>query len=146
MLITNINQTFLRIFNDNYRKEQSEHIEERYMEDKATNIHHIFPEAQYKELSAYIENLIALTPTQHFNFAHPNGNTQDIDEQYPDLLLLSKADRIYEHLISDKIEHIYDFNNFLFVLKVGFECEEKFEIQDMNFNSVMNIINIHYTS
>ena len=57
-------------------------------------MHHIFPEADYPEIGSYLENIIALTPTQHLNYAHPNGHTQEIDEQYQHLLLLAKADRI----------------------------------------------------
>ena len=72
---------FLRLFNDQNRGGQTEHLEAAHMNDKAIHMHHIFPEAIYPEICYYLENIIALTPTQHLNYAHPNGHTQEIDEQ-----------------------------------------------------------------
>ena len=109
-------------------------------------MHHIFPEAIYPEICYYLENIIALTPTQHLNYAHPNGHTQEIDEQYQHLLLLSKADRIYENLTDVATEKIYEFSNFLFVLNVGFDNDDVLEIADMDFCSVINAINVHYAA
>ena len=96
-------------------------------------MHHIFPEAVYPEICYYLENIIALTPTQHLNYAHPNGHTQEIDEQYQHLLLLSKADRICENLTDVAAEKIYEFSNLLFVLNVGFDNDNVLEIADMDF-------------
>lgn len=100
---------FLRLFNDQNRGGQTEHLETAHMRDKAIHMHHIFPEAIYPEICYYLENIIALTPTQHLNYAHPNGHTQEIDEQYQHLLLLSKADRIHENLTDVAAEKIYEF-------------------------------------
>lgn len=135
---------FLRLFNDQNRMGKTEHSEFMHSLDKATHMHHIFPEAVYPEICHYIENIIALTPTQHLNYAHKNGYTQEIDEQYQHLLLLSKADRIYENLADVGVENIYEFSNFLFVLKVGFENDSVLEIENMDFPSVINAINVHY--
>ena len=107
-------------------------------------MHHIFPEANYPEICYYLENIIALTPTQHLNYAHPDGHTQEIDEQYQHLLLLSKADRIRENLTDSRVESIYEFSKFLFVLNVGFDNDDILEIPDMDFNSIVNSINRHY--
>ena len=137
---------FLRIFNDQNRGGQTEHLEPAYMSDKAIHMHHIFPESVYPEICYYLENIIALTPTQHLNYAHPNGHTQEIDEQYQHLLLLSKADRIHENLTDVSAEKIYEFSNFLFVLNVGFDNDDVLEIADMDFCSVINTINVHYTA
>mgnify|MGYP000117280614 CR=1 FL=1 len=137
---------FLRLFNDKIRNGQTEHIEQGRMNDKATHIHHIFPESTYPEICFYLENLIALTPTQHLNYAHPNGRTQEISEQYQHLLLLSKATRIEENLTSENIEKIYDFKNLLYVLNIGFDDDNIMDIPNMDFNSVMNAINIHYSA
>lgn len=114
------------------------------MQDKAIHMHHIFPEAIYPEICYYLENIIALTPTQHLNYAHPNGRTQEINEQYQHLLLLSKADRIQENLTDTAVDKIYEFSNFLFVLNVGFDNDDVLEIDDMDFYSVINAINVHY--
>ena len=137
---------FLRLFNDQNRGGQTEHLETAHMGDKAIHMHHIFPEATYPEICSYYENIIALTPTQHLNYAHPNGHTQEIDEQYQQLLLLSKADRIHENLTNTTVETIYDFSKFLFVLNVGFDDDEISEIADMDFCAVINAINIHYAA
>lgn len=56
---------FLRIFNDQTRNGQTEHLEPAHLLDKATHMHHIFPKSLYPEISFYLENIIALTPTQH---------------------------------------------------------------------------------
>ncbi len=135
---------FLRLFNDQNRNGQPEHLEISHMHDKAIHMHHIFPESVFPEICYYLENIIALTPTQHLNYAHPNGKTQEIDEQYQHLLLLSKADRIQENLTDVAVEKIYEFSNFLFVLNVGFDNDDLLEIADMDFCAVVNAINVHY--
>ncbi len=137
---------FLRLFNDQNRNSQTEHLENGHNNDAAIHMHHIFPQSSYPEICYYLENLIALTPTQHLSYAHPNGRTQEIDEQYQHLLLLSKADRIYENLTSTVVEHIYEFSNLLFVLNVGFDNDNVLEIADMDFGTVVNAINVHYTA
>ena len=60
-------------------------------------------------------NLLALTPTQHFNYAHPNGRTQEINIEYQKLVLLLKADRIKENIedsYNEKVDRIYESRNF----------------------------------
>lgn len=136
----------LRDYNERNRDGKSEFPERNHLHDKAKHIHHIFPQAVYPEICYYVENLIALTPTQHLNYAHPEGNTQEIDDQYQHLLLLSKADRIYENLTDSEEEKIYEFGNFLYVLNVGFDDDDLLEIADMDFCSVVNAINIHYAA
>lgn len=135
---------YLRLFNDENRNGITEHIEKGHLKDNAIHMHHIFPEAIYPEICHYYENIIALTPTQHLNYAHPNGHTQEINEQYQHILLLSKADRIYENLTNLTIEKIYEFSNLLFVLSVGFDNDDVLQIADMDFGSVINAINVHY--
>ena len=115
------------------------------MNDRAIHMHHIFPEADYPEISSFLENIIALTPTQHLNYAHPDGRTQEINEQYQHMLLLSKAERIRENLTDDSQEKIYEFSNFLYVLNVGFDSDDVTEISDMDFAAVVNAINLHYS-
>lgn len=136
---------FLHRFNDQYRDAQTEYPDGVHAGDKAIHMHHIFPEADYPEISSYVENLIALTPTQHLGYAHPDGHTQEIDAQYQRLLLLAKADRIKENLQDSDRETIYEFTNFLFVLYVGFDDDALLEIENMDFESVINAINAHYS-
>lgn len=137
---------FLRIFNDQNRNGQTEHLDGIHINDRAVNMHHIFPESDYPEICYYLENIIALTPTQHFNYAHPNARTHEIDEQYQHLLLLSKADSIQKNLNDVAVEKIYEFSNFLFVLNVGFDDDSVMEIVDMDFANVVNKINLHYAA
>ncbi len=135
---------FLRLFNDQTRASKTEHLDGIHINDKAIHMHHIFPESEYPEICFYLENIIALTPTQHLGYAHPNGKTSEISNAYQHLLLLSKADRIQENLKSVTVEHIYEFSNLLYVLNVGFDDDDVLEIADMDFASVVNTINIHY--
>ena len=137
---------YLRMFNDQTRGGKTEYIEPHHENEQATHIHHIFPAALYPEICYYLENLIALTPTQHLNYAHPNGHTQEINEEYQHLLLLSKANRIKENLTDQSVEKIYDFSNLLHVLNVGFDNEDVMNISDMDFISVVNAINLHYAA
>lgn len=58
----------LRRFNDVYRNSKTEVYDERHIDDPATQMHHIFPANEYPQIADYLENLIALTPTQHFTF------------------------------------------------------------------------------
>lgn len=135
---------FLHVFNDINRDSKTEHLDERHLQDKAIHMHHIFPEADYPEICYYLENIIALTPTQHLNYAHPNGRTSEVNEQYQQLLLQSKTGRIYENLTSKTVEHVYDFENFLYVLSIGLDEECILQIEDMDFISISNAINVHY--
>lgn len=135
---------FLRLFNDQVRMGQTEHLDGIHIRDKAIHMHHIFPESDFPEICFYLENIIALTPTQHLGYAHPDGHTAEISNTYQHLLLLSKADRIQENLNSTTTEHIYEFSNFLHVLNVGFDDDDILEIANMDFPSVVNAINVHY--
>ena len=134
----------LRLFNENYRNNRTEIYDERHINDLATNIHHIFPEADYPEICMYLENMIALTPTQHLNYAHPNGNTQIVDEAYQHICLIAKSGSIKENLENDDIETIYDFKNFVFVLYTGFEKDIFKKIDPMDFESLIREINLCY--
>lgn len=136
---------YLKLFNEQYRDNKSEHFDE-FDNGTATQIHHIFPESQYPEICYYLENLIALTPTQHMTKAHPNNNTREICETYQHFLLLSKTDRIKENLSNVAVEKIYEFSKLLQVLNVGFDDDNILEIEDMDFDNVVNAINLHYAA
>ena len=134
----------LRIYNDEHRGGVTEHIQEGQMDVQAIHCHHIFPKAWFPTISYLLENLIVITPTQHYNYAHNLGSTNEISEQYQNLLLLSKTERIQENLLNTTLEHIYEFGKLLTVLNVGFDNDEVLEIADMDFTSVVNAINTHY--
>lgn len=135
----------LRRFNDLYRSGKTEVYDERHIKDPATQIHHIFPVNEYPSIADCLENLIALTPTQHFVYAHPNNNTQYIDRSYQYLCLLSKTGIIRDNLLNKKSEPvIYDFYLYQTVLNTGLKTEEFFEVQELDFKGLLNRIEKYY--
>ena len=66
----------------------------------ATDAHHIFMRSQYPDLADMPENIIALTGTEHYTFAHPNRNTQRTDENYQMVCLISKLDSIERAVVT----------------------------------------------
>jgi len=135
----------LRRFNDYYRKTQTELYDERHMVDAATQMHHIFPVSEYPLIADYVENLIALTPTQHFSYAHPNNNTQYIDRKYQYLCLVAKTGSIRENLLQINSEPIiYDFYLYQIVLSTGLESDEFLDVKEMDFECLLHKIERYY--
>lgn len=135
----------LRRFNDKYHNGKTEVYDERHIKDPATQIHHIFPVSDYPTIADCLENLIALTPTQHFINAHPNNNTQYIDKSYQYICLVSKTGTIRDNLLQKNKEPvIYDFSSFQMVLSTGLNTEDFFEIKEMDFESILNKIEEYY--
>ena len=135
----------LRKFNDLYRNGRTEVYDERHMEDLATQMHHIFPANEYPLIADYLENLIALTPTQHFSYAHPNNNTRYIDRAYQYMCLLSKTGTIRDNLLNDRGEPIvYDFCLYQKVLNTGLHTDEFSDVQEMDFEGLLNLIEKYY--
>lgn len=60
----------------------------------ATQAHHIFSKSEFPELADLPENIIALTPNQHFYRAHPNNKTSILDRSYQAICLISKLNSI----------------------------------------------------
>jgi len=134
----------VKIYNDQFHNGMTEVIcDNRHIGDLATNIHHIFSESDYLAICFYIENLIALTPTQHFNYAHPNGNTQTINKEYQHICLLAKLDTIREDLEKHK-EPIYSFERFLYVLFIGLKKESFMSIEHGDYDGLVTAINLIY--
>ena len=135
----------LRRFNDLYLESKTELFDERHSMDIATQIHHIFPVNEFPIIADYLENLIALTPTQHLLYAHPNNNTQYIDRMYQYLCLVAKTGTIRDNLLGKKEEPIiYDFYLYQIVLNTGLGTEEFFDIQEMDFDGLLNRIEKFY--
>ena len=130
----------LRKYNDIYRGGLSEMGGDT---EKATHIHHIFSASEFPEISFYLENLIALTPNQHINHAHPNGNTQIIDKDYQHDCLIVKTDSIKDNL-ENSVEKIYSFSDFLRVLYIGFNEETFLEIEQGDYNGIKTKIELEY--
>lgn len=128
----------------NNLSELTQFIDEHTDNVPATQMHHIFPKNEYPEIMHYIENLIALTPNQHYGYAHPNNNTQIIDVAAQKLLLIAKTYSIKKNLINVTEKPLYEFDNFLTVLSVGWDDDSVLEINENDFNDVLHAINYHY--
>ena len=136
----------LRMVNDIYRhniSELTQFIQGETDDIPASQIHHIFPRNEFPEIMYYPENLIALTPNQHFMFAHPNNNTQIIDIGNQKTLLIAKTYSIRKNL-TEEDRKIYDFDNLLLILNVGWDDDSVLEIETGNYNDVIHSINCHY--
>ncbi|MCL2526413.1 MAG: restriction endonuclease [Coriobacteriia bacterium] len=132
---------FLRRFNDVIRQGSSE-VQDEYSHGLATQVHHIFPEHEYPEISGVLENLIVLTPTQHMNMAHPRNNTHRIDLCYQKKLLHAKLNSIEENLSSENEEPIYSFKEFAQVLNVGVGAE--FDWNNITSEAISDAIDSHF--
>ena len=87
----------------------------------ATQAHHIFLSSQFPEIADIAENIIAITPNQHFYRAHPNNKTSMLDKSYQAICLISKLDSI-------EIDYMrglgnYSKEKFIDVLNIGLEKE-----------------------
>ena len=96
------------------RKYVSSEVRDQWANGQATQVHHIFPRSQYPEFSAYTENLIKLTPEQHFSRAHPNAHTQEISRDYQIQCLEAKCTSIEESITAG--EFIYSKESFIRLL------------------------------
>jgi len=97
-------------------KQSEIHRFENYV---ATQAHHIFLASQFPELADVPENIIALTPNQHFAKAHPNNITSVVDKSYQALCLISKLDSIeidYRNEIGN-----YSKEKFVDVINIGLD-------------------------
>lgn len=132
----------LRGYNDQYRSGFSEMPGDM---EKATHVHHIFPASEFPEISYYLENLIALTPNQHLNHAHPNGKTTVINKAYQHDCLLVKADIIKENIEKTE-EKIYSFGDFIHVLTIGFNEESFMDVEENDYIGIKVKIELEYVA
>lgn len=146
MLLYKINKAkrIVRDYNDKYFGGKPELKKDILETDIATQMHHIFPVGYYPEISDYLENIIALTPTQHFNYAHPMGNTSCIDKKYQYYCLIAKIDMIFKNLTSEELPEIYSFKDLKIVLNTGLETERFNEVEELDFSSVIRMVEEHY--
>lgn len=130
----------MKEYNDKFRNGVSEIAGDL---EHATHIHHIFPAGEYPEISYYLENLIALTPNQHLNYAHPDGKTTVIDREYQYTCLIVKTDIIREAL-EQEANCFYSFSDFLRVLYIGLNEETFLEIENNDYNSIKTKLDLAY--
>lgn len=94
----------------------------RYPCYPATDAHHIFMKSEYPDLADMPENIIALTGTEHYTYAHPNRNTQRTDADYQMVCLISKLDSIERNFQAGCND--YSLAEFIRVLNEGLETDE----------------------
>lgn len=121
-------------------------VRDRYsIGQKASAIHHIFPKSRYPEIAMYLENLIALSTAQHMQEAHPGGNTRRIDEAFQYTCLIAKTDNIRRNILRiDGAPLRYSFEDFMYVLDIGFATTYFEGIPDGNFDAVLQGIEMNY--
>jgi hypothetical protein len=113
-------------------------INDQWANGAATQIHHIFPRAEFKMIAHYCENLIKLTPTQHYTKAHPNNNNQQIDKDYQLICLLAKTDSVENSL--KKGEFIYRKESLIFVINTGLSKKLEFDINFLTIKKELSRI------
>lgn len=106
-------------------------VKDQWANGEATQVHHIFPKSKFPKLAHYLENLIKLTPTQHFTKAHPNNKTDEINIDYQLVCLLAKSDSIEKSL--NKGEFIYSKESFVFCINTGLQQNLEFHL---NFKDI----------
>lgn len=131
-------------YNDQFYSSESEVIQPAES-ISATQAHHIFAQSDYPEISYYLENLIVITPNQHFGMAHPKNNTQYVDKDFQYICLLAKTRRIMENLISESFPKFYNFEDYKFVLNTGLGTEEFTDIDNLDFATVISKIDYFYS-
>ena len=107
-----------------YHNKVSE-ISDEHANAEATHVHHIFPQNEFPDLDSILENLILLTPTQHYNKAHPSGNTQQVDKDYQLMCLCAKSYSVENSLKKD--DGFYSKEDYVFVLNTGLSPEDEFD-------------------
>lgn len=120
---------FLRKYNTEYRNGCTEVCKGKYIA-KGTQMHHIFPRSDFPEISFLKENIVALSPNQHFLCAHPDNDTHKINESYRKVILEEKLERIHENITDQRIETIYSYNTYVEVLNEGFNKNYETEFND----------------
>lgn len=98
--------------------------------------HHIFMESEFPEIADYPENIICLTPNQHYYRAHPNNKTSVLDKSYQLICLTSKLDSIEINYRNGQTD--YSLADFVEVLNIGFNTDN-FKLE-MDFEEIKHQI------
>ena len=105
-------------------------VKDQWANGSATQVHHIFPEHEFKQISDRLENLIRLTPTQHNTKAHPNNNTQIIDKGYQYICLEAKIDSVEKSVQQGKFD--YSRESLIGVINTGLKTNLSYTISFNN--------------
>ncbi|WP_210207978.1 hypothetical protein [Candidatus Liberibacter solanacearum] len=121
-------------------------VKDQWHNGDATQVHHIFPSKQFPLIAHYVENLIRLTPTQHYTKAHPNNKNNAISKDYQLVCLLSKSQSI-ESSIKKFGERFYKKSSFVYVINFGLSLDANVEIRnDLSFNDIRKKISNYYNN
>lgn len=101
-------------------------VNDQWANGEATQIHHIFSKSDFPQLAHYLENLIKLTPTQHFTKAHTSNKTDVLNKDYQLVCLLAKSDSIEKSL--RKGEFVYRKESFVYVINTGLSENLEFDL------------------
>ena len=114
-------------------------VKDEWSNGDATQIHHIFPKHEFPQLAHYLENLIKLTPTQHYTKAHPKNKTSSISIEYQLVCLLAKADNIEKSIKNNEI--YYKKKSFIYCINTGLT---KNLSNDLNFKEIKTELAVIY--
>lgn len=101
-------------------------VQDQWANGEATQVHHIFPKSKFPELAHYLENLIKLTPTQHYTKAHPSNKTDAINLDYQLVCLLAKSDNIEKSLMKNEL--YYRKESFIYCINTALSKELNFQL------------------
>ncbi|MDA4744639.1 hypothetical protein NY599_09390, partial [Enterobacter hormaechei] len=90
---------------------------DQWANGEATQVHHIFPKSGFPKLGHYLENLIKLTPDQHYTKAHPSNKTDAINKDYQLVCLMAKTDSVEASL--KRGEFLYRKESLIYVINTG---------------------------
>lgn len=133
----------VRKYNETYNSNNSE-VKQRNENVQATQIHHIFPVSDFPTICDYIENLISLTPNQHFTMAHPNNNTAYIDKDFQYICILAKTTTILEDYNRCN-GNVYCFDRYKTVLNIGLKTSDFDDVKYLDFDHLLVKIDYFYS-
>ena len=103
----------------------------------ATQMHHIFPKNAFPDISAFVENIIPLTASQHYFLAHPENKTSEIDKGFQHSCLLTRNDTIKQNVLNHYgPPGFYSFSKFAFVLDIGFATDYFENLPENDFTAI----------
>lgn len=116
-------------------------VHDQWAIGEATQVHHIFPENEFPQLADRLENLIRLTPTQHYTKAHPGNHTTIINREYQYMCLIEKTHSIEESIRKGQ----FDYSREAFIGMINAGLGEKLSY-DLSFDQIRTAIKRIYSS
>lgn len=130
----------LKAYNRRSNKGRPEYLGDCLPGETAQQAHHILMRSQYPELGYYPENLIMLTPTQHFSHAHPDNNTGMVDPAYQKVLMLAKVSSVEKSIRRDGNDSPYAFDRLREVVATVIDDDAVRGVEDGDYDALRNAI------